>query len=68
MQNAEARIESAKRTADNLVKIANNLTIKTRKEAEKKIAKIHLEEQNEYKQKVKDRIPFYLRWILEKYL
>ena len=39
-----------------------------KKEAEKKIAKIRLEEQEEYKQKVKDRIPFYLRWILEKYL
>lgn len=67
-KNAEARIESAKRNADSMVKMSNQLTIKTRKEAEARIAKIRLEEQDEYKRKVKERIPFYLRWIMEKYL
>ena len=60
-RDAESRIASAKMVMDRLVD-------KTRKEAEGKIAEIRLNEQGEYKRKVLDRIPFYLRWILKRYL
>lgn len=64
----EARVAGAKKNAERLVNISNQLVLKTKKEAEEKIAEIRQKEQNEYKQKVRERIPSYLRWILEKYL
>jgi hypothetical protein len=41
---------------------------RTKNEADCKISEIRMNEQNRYKQKVKDKTPFYLRWIICKYL
>ena len=65
---ADMRIADIKRNSQNLINEANRLAIKAEKDAEKEVSKIRRYEQEEYRKKVINRVPYLLRWVVKKYL
>lgn len=67
-KNDQIEVAKAKKESLNAVNAANLSVIQTQTKAKQEIEYIRKYEQDEYKEKLYNRIPFYLRWLVRKYL
>ena len=66
-RTADIQIADAKKNAQRLIDAANRSAKKAKTDAELEVSSIRRYEQEEYRRKVIDRLPFYLHWLVKKY-
>lgn len=67
-KSADMQIAEVKRNCQSQIAATARASIKVKNDAQNEVRSIRKNEQNEYKSKVMNRLPFYLRWIMKKYL
>ncbi len=65
---ADMQVADIRRNSQNLIDAANRLAIKAKKDAEMEVSAIRRHEQDEYRKRVMNRVPYLLRWLVKKYL
>lgn len=67
-KNDEVQVAKAKQDSRDAINRANRSISEIKKKAQQEINHIRKQEQEDYKDKLRNRIPFYLKWLINRYL